>query len=988
MKKIIFLFVILYSLSIAGNYPELFDKAVAAMNMGQFEKANYMFLEIAKDKDAPLSLRTAAKFNAAECLLNAGEFTGAANLFDEVVNTEPYSNFREKALFNSAEAYLSKGMNDKARKNLKKLNDEYPDSRYKTKAMYMIGQSYFEEGKNYDAEKYLKDAIESAPSRKEKRDAVFSLAMLYERQNDFRSAINSYEELLSFYGESDLTPMIHYRLGYCYFRIKDYDNAILEMTDPSATELDSLTKIEASFISAVSYFNIKDYSNSLVKLNEVINSNAPEKIRDRFSFASGMVEFQNKNYDKAYRIWDNLGSTGIDTLKPLLLFWKAEAKRYNGEKKFSSELFEEFVKLYPDHRLKPSAKFNLAAAYGNSNNFSMSESVLEELIQSPGEFSKGNAFTLLGETKMNKGDFAKASENFGKALKEKDLDAEYKKRARLGAGISAYKLRNYKNASEVLLELNRENAEYERDKTNMFLAESYFELKNYSAALRHYKNISSRDEELYKNALYGIAYCQHNLKDFANAAFSFENFTNKYKSDRRYLDSKIRMADCFYAVKKFDKSTSIYKELLADKRAGGIKDYLYFQFAQSQFKEGKNDAAVSVFREIQKQYPQSKYAEGSQFMIGWINFQSGKYEEAIDAYTILYMRYNNKTSVPLAYYSIGDSYYNMGAYDSAIVNYKKIIDNYPHSELIYDAMNGIQYSYVAKGQPEKAIKLIDDFIANNPSLHNADQIYYKKAEIWYSQDKFKQAAQGYRDFIAKFTASKLYPDAHYWLAKSLMNQRDTINAVYYLKTAADKWMKSEIGFSSVIELGRIYQNSRNYKSAIDYYSRAIKESDNPEKSAELYYERGLAYIEDGNINEAYSDLNHVAATYSKSVFADKAKLELGLLELVRDNYTNALELFKYISENRTDEIAAKAQYYYGLTQMESGNYTDAVSAFIRVNNLHSMYREWNVLAFLKTGDCYVKLKDKSKAREFYNAVISNDQYGNAAKEAKQKLRKL
>ncbi|RMD49849.1 MAG: hypothetical protein D6830_04010, partial [Ignavibacteria bacterium] len=140
--------------------------------------------------------------------------------------------------------------------------------------------------------------------------------------------------------------------------------------------------------------------------------------------------------------------------------------------------------------------------------------------------------------------------------------------------------------------------------------------------------------------------------------------------------------------------------------------------------------------------------------------------------------------------------------------------------------------------------------------------------------------------------------------------------------------------------------------------------------------------------EAYNLLNNLTVYYDGSVFADKAKIELGLLELARDKYLEAKQLFKAVGEKRKDDIGAEAQFYYGQTLFEQGMTNDAILALVRVRSVFSRYDQWYTRALLKLGECYTVLGDKRTARDMYRAVLKrhkNDEFG---KEAKRKLRRL
>jgi TolA-binding protein len=144
----------------------------------------------------------------------------------------------------------------------------------------------------------------------------------------------------------------------------------------------------------------------------------------------------------------------------------------------------------------------------------------------------------------------------------------------------------------------------------------------------------------------------------------------------------------------------------------------------------------------------------------------------------------------------------------------------------------------------------------------------------------------------------------------------------------------------------------------------------------------------GDVTKAYEAFNNVVTEFGSSIFSQKAKFELGLIDLAAKRYDNATQYFQGLATNRTDDIGAKAQYYLGETLFEQDKITDAISAFVRVRTIFSAYDEWLTRSFLRLGDCYLKLKDNRQAKEMYRTVISkhrNDEFG---KEAGAKLRKV
>lgn len=128
--------------------------------------------------------------------------------------------------------------------------------------------------------------------------------------------------------------------------------------------------------------------------------------------------------------------------------------------------------------------------------------------------------------------------------------------------------------------------------------------------------------------------------------------------------------------------------------------------------------------------------------------------------------------------------------------------------------------------------------------------------------------------------------------------------------------------------------------------------------------------------------------YPETVFGDKSKFELALIDIAARRFLNADEYLTSLSENRTDELGAKSQYYLGQSLYDQGKYDEAITALVRVRTVYSRYEEWLMRSYILLGDSYVKLNDKRNAAEMYRAVIAKYSGTPIGDEALQKLRKV
>jgi tetratricopeptide (TPR) repeat protein len=152
--------------------------------------------------------------------------------------------------------------------------------------------------------------------------------------------------------------------------------------------------------------------------------------------------------------------------------------------------------------------------------------------------------------------------------------------------------------------------------------------------------------------------------------------------------------------------------------------------------------------------------------------------------------------------------------------------------------------------------------------------------------------------------------------------------------------------------------------------------------------KGLIYLKMDDLQNAYSTFSELALYHQETLFADKAKFEMGLIDLAVSRFETADDLFLDIAEKRTDDLGAGAQYYYGLSLFEQMKFTESISALVRIRTVYSNYDEWLSRAYLLMGDCYSELNDKRKAEEMYRTVIVKNKGGELGEIAREKINQL
>lgn len=966
---------------------DFYAKAYQAYLEKDYAKASEYFSLFRKDYLVLDEFLASAIYYQGEAFSNSGQYDEAITSYRYVINNFTFSNFRDKATYKVGLLYYEKHDYTSAQDFFLQLNDDYPNSEFYGSSLYWIGEANTRLNKVEEAINYFKEAISYKQTNKFVDNSIYSLARLYEEIGDFTNAVTYYDELLSFYRESPLASQAQIRIGICYFHLKEYDSSILELSNPLVKQLPPEKQSEALYLLANSYYRVGEYANAEKVYREVIQKYPASSFIREVKYAHAWSIFQQKKYLDAFKLFSVL-SLDDDSIGVKSFYWKGEAKRYAGNEREALIIYEDFLKKCSESELVSSALYQIGVLLYTSGEYEKAAVALSKGVNTKDAEVRAKILTMLGEIELQKKRYQSALQYFNK-IKESEIEDQLLVwRGLLGKGITLYYLNNYDEALSVLSDLDFRAPNFESAKVTFYLAECFFAKKDFSQALSNYNKVSTDEIALQSLTLYGKAYCYFNQKDYTNASFFFSDFIKRFPQSEKVVDAKIRMADSYFADKSYAEASNAYAELLKVKNGIKAKDYVSFQYALALYRSGSVQKAIAQLDEFKSQYAKSSYYENALYLSGWIKFQQNNFDGAIVKYRSVLEELPNSKMAALIQYSIGDAFYNLGNYDSAIVSYETVITNYPNSTHVFDALNGIQYCYVAKGEMDKAIQLIDNYVSENPTANFADQLYFKKGELFYNQRDYEKARLSYKDFITYFSGSKYIPNAYYQIGKCEQFLNNLDEAVQNYKVIFNSYKQSEIAPGAVIELGNVYAQQKKFDQALSLYDKAIETYRNTSRISELLFMKGDTQVKKNDPAAAYDVFEEVAMYYPTTIFADKAKLEMGLIELKKKRFENADKLFLELVTKRTDDIGAKAQYSYGVSLLDQGKTQNAITAFVRVINVYQLYDEWMVKSYLRLGDAYLKMNDKNKAKEMYRTVISThrgDEYG---KEAQQKLRSI
>ena len=240
--------------------------------------------------------------------------------------------------------------------------------------------------------------------------------------------------------------------------------------------------------------------------------------------------------------------------------------------------------------------------------------------------------------------------------------------------------------------------------------------------------------------------------------------------------------------------------------------------------------------------------------------------------------------------------------------------------------------------------------------------------------------------LQRFPKSKFAPDAYYWTGKCYNALDNRQQALQSFQAVVEKYPASKLASTALFEQGGVYAQLGKPADALASFQKILDQYPKSEDAAEASYQQGVVLKSTNQADDAVRKFQATIAQYPKTAASDRSKVALGWMNEAVANYSPALEYFKSVATNRTDELGAEAQYAVGVTQQASKDYSEAILSFLRVKYVFPSADDWIVKSYFNLGECYEKTNQKEKAKDAYNFVVKHG--GDLSQEAEQRLRKL
>jgi TolA-binding protein len=501
-----------------------------------------------------------------------------------------------------------------------------------------------------------------------------------------------------------------------------------------------------------------------------------------------------------------------------------------------------------------------------------------------------------------------------------------------------------------------------------YLAECYRALNRSSAARTSFQSVLDNygDSEFAGPASYGVAEILFNQKDFSGALSHFHRAAARSKEAALALSARYFEARCLENVDRKDEAQNLYQQvaeaknpnpyrddarlaagniaLARGRKADAFKNYEALANETQkpalkaeatvragmvavdlqQTEKGKTDKtmaekALSLLQKGRSLPEAGKWRAIAEVGLLRLQYQSGQYDKVLAEYK------RGQNEIPEEVRAemmiiVGNSHRQLGHAKEADEIYRQIIAKYPDKEEAKDA----QYQRLINFYNANAASLlteIDDYLNSNPAPERADQAKLLKAEYFYKEQKFADAAPLYAELRDSHLSPKLRAEAAYKLGWCFVQLKDG---------------------PQVIE-------------AFDYFVSNF--SDSPQMPSVLT-QRALAHQANKNYDAAIGDLNTLLTRYPAAREREAALQQKALILGQQENAKGMSDAFRQLlKEFPKSSVAAQANYYIGKAAFEAKDYKGSLAPLDAARQLNK--EQYYNLASLRIVSAFFYLKDRA-----------------------------
>lgn len=595
--------------------------------------------------------------------------------------------------------------------------------------------------------------------------------------------------------------------------------------------------------------------------------------------------------------YEELKASDMDDNQQVLVDFFHAVSALKIENPGAADLVNHFIRIYPNHSKKNEAAFILGGFYFDKKNYREAIPAFQKIETSSIKPSqKSEIYFKTGYSFFQLKDFKNALNYFNQVKVEK---GEYSADGYYYAGFISKESGNYDQAIKDFKEAEKVNFYAPKVPymlSGIYYQQGYFdELIAYAEPVLKSRPNLDRKEEIH---LF-LAEAYFEKRNFAAAAQNYDLFVNARKRD---LDrSQVYKAGVAqFEIGNFQRATDYFKvSAVIEDEIGQVSSYY---LGHSYLKLNNPQFASTSFNAAYKNNSNPKIKEDALVNFAKVNLEKGSFQEAVNALDAYLENYPNGMYANEAETLLTDALINTNNYLRAIEHIEKMSRKSDRIKAAYQKITFYQgIVYYRDKKHDLATAYFDKSLATPIDRDLVIQAHFWKGENYATTGRSPLAIKSYETLqsLKPKTTDPYLLKSYYGLGYTFFNLQQYAKAETQFKQYVDKGGKKDDPDKydeALVRLGDVYFVQKKFTESQAAFQRAINEGGSSADYA--YFRSGVVYNFQNKNSEAISQLDRLITGYPNSLYLEDALYQKAQINMEESHYADAREGYSRLITSR------------------------------------------------------------------------------------------
>lgn len=727
-------------------------------------------------------------------------------------------------------------------------------SQYGDKAIYYYGYIAYVTNDYDNASKYLSQVSNQVAYAK---NSLYSLADINFKTAHFEKAINLAEPLLKKASRPEVSPLAKI-IGESYFNLDKYQEAIPFLLQYKGEK--GHWNNTDYYRLGYAYYKQKDYENAINWFNKIVNGE--DAIAQNVSYHLADCYLQISDKSAALNAFKKASEMDFDLQIKEQSFYNYAKLGYEIGNPYNNvaQVFIDFLKTFPKTKSRNEINHLLMSAFMSSKDYEGALNYYEHATDIEQIKTYQKAAYYYGVQLFLESNYEAAIILFNKAMSVK-MTNNFSAQSKFWRGESYYRMSNFNRAQSDFKSL--ESMGVAIDGLNYNLGYTYFKQKDYQNAMTHFKNFiakNNKDTERISDSYLRLGDSYFAMSRYNEAIESFIKASSKSDLNADYARYQTAMSYGF--INDNTNKINTLKSLIAKNKNSRLFDDALFELGNVYLKTDQNQLAIQTYDRLINEVSRSPFSVKAILKEGLIYNNQNNSAKALELYKRLVNDFSKTPEAREAVKNAKEIYSDLGQIDQ-YENWVKGLSFVSETDETLDkAMYNSAEKFYLQNNFESAALAFDKYLQRFPQGAHVFEANFYSAQSFLNLDKKDKAIKPFEAILKSsnnlFTEQALSKLALIYLEKSNWDKVTPL-----LIRLEDEAQDQQNRLFAQSNLMKVYFAKENFADALSYAEKVLKynTADANVLSDALVIKARSAYkTNDSNkAKQAYKDLEKMAS---------------------------------------------------------------------------------------------------------------------------------